>query len=1065
MRAPRLLVRRGRAQWGALLTLLVLTATVAAILAGSIGYTRAAGVATVRATLAEAAPRDAGVQVQTRLAAAADAQDVAVRASVGDLLGDDVLVSRALWSEALGAQGGGEDLRVVLAELPAGGVGTAVTGALPGPGEALVPDRAAADAGLSVGSVVDVGDTSLTVSGTWRAADERTWFADPLVAGGGDGSAVGPLLTDAATLTGASSAPFVRWTLYPDAGRLTVAGLAPLSEGLAALDYELGNDDAVAVRGLTVTGELAGTVVELEEATSTAAAVGLVPVALLAVVSLVALVQVVRLLGQTRAREVEILVARGAAPRQVTSWSAAEIAVVSVVGAALGTALAAAVVGRLDGGADHPGAILGAGVAVASLAVLSGTVVAGLQVRGIARRMVADRSGRLQGAATVGTTVLTAAAAILSTWQLLRHGTPLLTDDDGATQADVLAVVSLGAVLAALAVLALALLGPATRVVARARARNRGVVGVLAARQVSRRVRAYAVPLVLVVLAVGATTVASSFAGVTAVQREQVAALEAGSDVRVTVPVGSTARLAQPQSVSAVPYRELAGVSDAGVVLRADGTFGELPVAVTALDTRRDVATVPGAAGVADAVPSLAADRPGIALPAGTRSIELTVRAQLGITAGALAAEEEQLASMREYYTEVEGLPEEDAEDLLEEARAQARSGDFALGTILWVADGDGALSMLDVGPLPADPEGEAGVVGPAPSEHALAASLPGTDEYRLVALDLAVSGPEIGYEVAYEVVSVAADGQDVALGDAWAAVEALDTAPGLRAGGVLGVRGELGGGELDAATEVRLMPPGAAEPLPALLTAHLATSADLAPGAAATVALAGTAVDLTVDGTVDAVPGGLEEDAVLVDLAALGLHVLRREESPLLPGEVWLAVDGDAAAVAAAAREAAGGEASVEVAGDGLTDSAASVRQTFWIVAAGAVLLALTGVTAVTLTLTRERRGEVVVLRALGLPPASQVRTRVAELLGVGALGVLLGVVAGWAASALLVPTLARAAATQVSPLPLGGAVDPLPALGLLVVLVLGLLAVAGVLAARVRSQALDAEYREEVR
>src|SRR5690606_40379609 len=60
-------------------------------------------------------------------------------------------------------------------------------------------------------------------------------------------------------------------------------------------------------------------------------------------------------------------------------------------------------------------------------------------------------------------------------------------------------------------------------------------------------------------------------------------------------------------------------------------------------------------------------------------------------------------------------------------------------------------------------------------------------------------------------------------------------------------------------------------------------------------------------------------------------------------------------------------------------------------------------------LALARERRSEVMVLRALGLPPAGQARTRTAELLGVGALGTVLGVLAGWAAAALLVPTLAQ--------------------------------------------------------
>ncbi|WP_324650755.1 ABC transporter permease [Georgenia sp. H159] len=1067
MRAPRLLVRRARAQLGTLLTLLVLGATVAAILAGSIGYTRAAGVATVRSTLLEAAPREAGIQVQTRLAADPEAQDAAVRDTVADLLGGDALtVSRTLWTEPVGAVAGEEDVRVVLAEVPDETADLVVEGELPGPGEVLVPSGA----GLTTGTDVVVDGTVLTVSGRWQVTDERDWFSDPMVTAGADGSAVGPLLTGGAVVREVVDAPFVRWTVYPDPAALTVGDLPGLAEGLAAIDFALGDDDAVAVRGLTVSGDLAATVSALEEATSTAAAVGLVPVALLGVISLVALVQVVRLLGQTRARETEILVARGSAARQVTVWTAAELAVVAVAGAALGTLLAVVVVGRLDGGDAQRQIMVTTGAVVAVLTVVTGTVVAGLHARGVARRMVADRSGRLQGAAAVGTVVVTAAAAVLSAWQLLRHGSPLITADDGATQADVLAVVSLGAVLAALAVVALALLGPLTRSVARVRERERGLVGVLAARQVSRRVRAYAVPLVLVVLAVGATTVASSFAGATAVQREHVAALGTGTDVRVGVPVGATSRQALPQSVSAAPYRELDGVAGAGSVLRGSGTFGELPVAVTALNSRRagEVVRAPDGLPVADAVADLAPAEVGLPLPTGARTLELTVRARLGYTADARATAQAREEAHRDYLVSRENLTEEEADAVLADLRADAQAEVFAFEAALWVADTDGALSMLGLDSLAADPDGTDGVVGPEATEHTLEAVLPPEGEYRLVALDVEVAGPESGGEASYEVVTLTADGQDVPLdGAPWEPTGALGEPAGpAGALGQLGLEAEVSG---VTAPEVaaRLMPAGGEDAVPAVISAELAAAADLGVGDPATVTLTGAALDLTVSDVVDAVPGGLEEHAVLVDLATLGRHVLSERPNPLLPGQVWLTLDdgAEASVVAAAAAELGGPASEVEVAGEGLTDPAASVRQTFWIVAAGAVLLALTGVAAVSLALARERRGEVMVLRALGLPPIGQTRARVAELLGVGVLGAALGVLAGWGASALLVPTLARAAATQPSPLPLGSPVDPLPAAAVLAALLTGLLVVAGVAAGRVRAQALDAEYREEVR
>ncbi|MEE6289156.1 FtsX-like permease family protein [Georgenia sp. MJ173] len=1089
MRVPGLLLRRARAQAGTLLTLLILVTCVAAVLAGSIGYTRAASVATVHDTLEDAAPTAAGIQVQTRIAEDAPAQDAALRAAVARHLGGTELdVARALRTEpasatVAGADGGagGEaepvQVRVVLGELPADPADITVTGDLPGAGEVLVPEQSAADSGLEPGTVLTLRDTTLTVSGTWQALDPeaRAWFADPMVAAGADGTTYGPLLTGAETITDVDPAPFVRWTIYPRAADLSVADLPGLQAGMAELDHAL--DNAVAVRGLTIEGTLAQTLAELELATSTAAAVGLVPVALLAIISLVALVQVVRLLGLARSREVEILVARGAHPRQVTLWSGAEIAVVSVLGAALGTAVALVVVGRLDGGAAERGLVLAVGAVVAVLALAGGTVVAGLQARAVARRLVADRSGRLQSAAAVGSVALAAAAAVLSSWQLLRHGSPLITADDGTTQADVLAVVSLGAVLGALAMLALVLLGPLTQVVAATRARSRGLAGVLAARQVSRRVRAYAVPLVLVVLAAAATTVASSFAGATVTQREQVSALAVGTDVRVTVPTGATSRLAQPQSVSALPYAGLAGVEGAGVVLRGSGTFGELPVAVTALDTARltEVMRVPERSGLGPASAGLAPEAgAGIVVPAGTETLELTVRALVATTPEALAAEEESRQSEREYLLS-EGLTEAEAEEIVAAGAESARRGTTELRTTLWVLDGDGAPSMLTADPLTVQPEGTGGPdVGPEPAEHTLRVALPGPDEYRVVALDVGLQRYQVDTELSYEVRSVTADGEDLALGDAaWARV-AEPAVTELEPAGSIGITGTVRyDWQLpDPALLLRLVPEPPPAQVPAVLSEHLAITADLGAGDRATVHLRGAGIAITVSDIVPAVPGGLEADAVLLDLGALSRYLLGEQGSVLLPGDVWLALEpdlvGDVAAareVADAARTVGGPQAVTDVAGDDLTDSAASVRETFWITAAGAVLLALTGVAAVALALARERRNEVMVLRALGLPPGRQARSRSAELLGVGALGAVLGVAAGWAAAALLVPTLARAAATESTALPLGRHLELAPALLLLAVLAAGLVVVAVVVAARVRAQALDAEYREEVR
>ncbi|WP_158068894.1 FtsX-like permease family protein [Cellulosimicrobium sp. CUA-896] len=131
-----------------------------------------------------------------------------------------------------------------------------------------------------------------------------------------------------------------------------------------------------------------------------------------------------------------------------------------------------------------------------------------------------------------------------------------------------------------------------------------------------------------------------------------------------------------------------------------------------------------------------------------------------------------------------------------------------------------------------------------------------------------------------------------------------------------------------------------------------------------------------------------------------------------------------------------------------------------------GALVLALAGVLAVATALLRVRRPEVAVLRALGVAPGAQARGRALELAAVTGASLVLGTLAGWAVATLTVPALARATlgdAAQVLPVPLGLAAAPTALL--LGVLLAGLVAVAAVVAARVRAQALDGEYREEIR
>src|SRR5690606_10159340 len=104
--------------------------------------------------------------------------------------------------------------------------------------------------------------------------------------------------------------------------------------------------------------------------------------------------------------------------------------------------------------------------------------------------------------------------------------------------------------------------------------------------------------------------------------------------------------------------------------------------------------------------------------------------------------------------------------------------------------------------------------------------------------------------------------------------------------------------------------------------------------------------------------------------------------------------------------------------------------------------------------------------LRAVGVGAAQQGRSRTRELLGLELGAVLAGVLAGWLLSRIIMVPLIRSTAPQVSPaVPLGLTYDWLPGIAMVAVIALVVATVALWYGARVRSQARDTTWREEIR
>jgi hypothetical protein len=255
---------------------------------------------------------------------------------------------------------------------------------------------------------------------------------------------------------------------------------------------------------------------------------------------------------------------------------------------------------------------------------------------------------------------------------------------------------------------------------------------------------------------------------------------------------------------------------------------------------------------------------------------------------------------------------------------------------------------------------------------------------------------------------------------------------------------------------------PAEPAPLPILVTKALAVHLDLAKGSALQFTLdSGATVSGVVAGVVPLIPGAQAPFGIFADLNGMNDYLLRNTMFIPAPNQIWLAgsVTSDAALATA-------GPNATAPASDSAARANASSALVLWLCGIGSLLLAAIGVAAASLSLARTRRGEVVVLRAIGVSARAQAAGRLRELLSVLGLSVVLGIGAGLVVSALTVSNLARsvvmaAPAELAAPLrfTLGTGVV---ALG---VDVLVLLAIAMAYTARVRRQATDTGARLETR
>lgn len=853
--------------------------------------------------------------------------------------------------------------------------------------------RARAALIASIGVTIALSVALLCALAAWISLDTRTALRDAFADGssfaqvqtrvaddvaGQDAAAAelfDGLFGDAAIIeridVGEGDSARVAWRITPDASRLDVDRLERLVGGVEVLPERFRESDA-AVQGSEDSGDLGEALGTANVGVGAAASITPVSLALVGVLAWFAVFELARLLGASRGREAALLRARGQSRGQSLGLTAAESAGVAVVSTVLGFASAAGVFAVRDGMPGVRAVIDAWPIAAVALGVLALTL--GLQSARAAERAGSARAGagRVARAATLGAGVLVVLAAAVSVWQLVatRGAAP---DDPWRVLVTALAP-TLG--VAAVAVLAVLLFGPAAAAIAAASAGRRGVSPVYPARQVARRIVAFSTAIALVAIAVSGAALTASYVGTWRAASVDSARLTAGAELRAEVDALTPGRIA--------PAGDVAGVTRAAPALTAPLVVGDGSASLVAVpaDAIEDVLLpVAGVVDPAALAKALAAEPTSAPLPDGATGIRLT---------------------------------------------AHVLTSDPDPGAMLsggaWVIDATGtpARVVLDRGATVKNegPGWTLTVEGDLPE---------GTAPWRLLAVDVIRA-------LAFQGVNAAVSGAEIAALEGSTST-LIDVDP--EASVVLQGWGREGIPEAVIWSGAGLAPPPTPAVVSETLARELGL--DIGGTVDVRFDGSGRTAALSVTGIAPAIPGAASENAVLVAYDTLSQNFLDATPQPggaptvPLPNGVWAAGD-------AASAEALGAalEASVQTPTDSASTITTALVAAWWASAAGGAVLAGVALIALLTALAAQRAGEVLVLRALGIAPRRQARMRLVEASVVALLAALLGAAGGLLLSWFVVPVMVGAAVPGSDVVATSGAlaVDPWPIVVALLVL-----------------------------
>ncbi|MGI9822570.1 hypothetical protein [Agromyces sp. Marseille-Q5079] len=369
-------------------------------------------------------------------------------------------------------------------------------------------------------------------------------------------------------------------------------------------------------------------------------------------------------------------------------------------------------------------------------------------------------------------------------------------------------------------------------------------------------------------------------------------------------------------------------------------------------------------------------------------------------------------------------------------AAPEGTPGEVAVS--VWILGADGEASRLPAGTVRVDAGAGAAHV-----------ALPEAEGLRLLGFDATATGTQGLGEVEVRFGPVSVDGT----------IAASELQP----------EGDATVGSKRPTARVGVAGAGAGDPGPvsAVLGAALAERIGAVPGDAFTfrILTGGASVDAIVTDIVATVPGA-GDAGLLADLSEISLAAFDADEGVPAFTERWLATTTPAAIADDLRRDTAAAATATTRADVSSAPLIGPAVNALWAGAAGALVFAAVALAALTAALARARFGEVVVLRALGMPAALQGRARFAELAVSLGTAVLVGAVVGAITAVATVRDLARAAVADApGALPVAFGFDLLPwAVGIAAFLAAAA-AIGWVAAASVRRLAATPGIREEER